>query len=77
MVCASAYAQPSDPVEAIRDLKEGVLVVRLRTQSNKIGKLGEYLARETPGSPAYERLSAQLEETRREVTLENAQLVAA
>ena len=72
-----ASAQMPDPAQAVRDLNEGVLVVRLRTQSNKIGKLEEYLGRETPGTSAYERLAQQLEETIRETTLENDRLVSA
>lgn len=76
--CEMAFAQaPADPAQSIRELKDGVLVVRLRTQSNKIASLKEYIAKEPAGSPVASRLAAQLKETEEEVATENRLLVMA
>lgn len=66
-----------DPAKAIRELKEGVLVVRLRTQANKIARLEEMMAKESPGNSMHQRLAYELEETRSAVNHENRLLVAA
>lgn len=76
--CEMASGQaPADPALSIRELKDGVLVVRLRTQSNKIGRLREYIAKEPAGSPSASRLAAQLKETEEEVATENRLLAMA
>jgi hypothetical protein len=76
--CEMASAQtPANPAQSIRELKDGVLVVRLRSQSNKIASLKEYIAKEPAGSPAASRLTAQLKETEEEVATENRLLVMA
>lgn len=76
--CEMAFAQaPADPAQSIRELKDGVLVVRLRTQSNKISRLKEYIAKEPSDSPAASRLAAQLKETEEEVATENRLLAMA
>ena len=80
LLCISgvAFAQSSqDPVKSIRDLKEGVLVVRLRTQSNKIEKLSELLQSEELKSNVRTHYLAELEETRQEVERENRLLMQA
>lgn len=76
--CEMAFAQtPADPAQSIRELKDGVLVVRLRTQSNKIARLKEYIAKEPAGSPTASRLAAQLNETEEQVATENRLLAMA
>ncbi len=69
--------EAQDPAEAIRELKEGVLVIRLRTQANKMAKLEEFIAKESPGSNMHKRLTYQLEETRKDAAYENRLLVEA
>lgn len=77
LLCVSGIAFPQsaqDPVEAIKDLKEGVLVVRLRTFTNKINKLEEALASGNLSERARRDYKEELEETRTEVARENSQL---
>ncbi len=69
--------EAQDPAEAIRELKEGVLVVRLRTQANKMARLEELMAKESPGNIMHKRLAYELEETRKDAAYENRLLVEA
>jgi len=69
--------EPQNPVQYIRDLKEGVLVVRLRTQAAKIAKLEELMQAEDPESMMYNRLAYQLGQTRQKAETENRLLVQA
>lgn len=67
-----AFSQTyQNPVAAIQDLKEGVLVVRLRTHANKIAKLEGKIASGDLSEKAHENYVSELEETRREVAEEN------
>lgn len=78
LVSFPAFSQEvTDPRQAVTDLKDGVLVVRLRTRANKMAKLQELMSKESPGSPAYKRLAAELQETREEVSRENEVLTTA
>lgn len=74
LLCVSRFASsqsPTDTNNSVMNLKDGVLVVRLRTQTNKINKLKEWMAGETPGTPVYQRLEDQIEEVKTEVASEN------
>ncbi|MBK7409268.1 MAG: hypothetical protein IPJ40_15200 [Saprospirales bacterium] len=80
LLCVSglSFAQSSqDPEKSVRDLKNGVLVVRLRTQSNKIAKLNELLQSGELRSDVKTRYLAELEATRQEVERENRLLMQA
>lgn len=73
--CGIAISQ--EPQNPILELKEGVLVVRLRTQAAKIAKLEELLQAEDPETTLYNRLAYELGQTRQEVESENRHLVQA
>ena len=66
-----------DPAASIRELKDGVLVVRLRTQANKIAKLEALLSKEDPETMQYNRLAYEIGKTKQEVETENHLLVKA
>lgn len=74
LACVSGFTfsqSPGNPEDPILNLKEGVLVVRLRTQSNKVDKLKEWMAKESPGTPVYQKLETQLAETIAGIEREN------